>query len=57
MADLNARAAEITTAENNRLWERTPGSKALYTRALKHMPQGVPSSFQAWARSSRRLRS
>jgi glutamate-1-semialdehyde 2,1-aminomutase len=48
MADLNARAAEITAAENNRLWERTPGSKDLYARALKHMPQGVPSSFQAW---------
>jgi glutamate-1-semialdehyde 2,1-aminomutase len=48
MADLNARAAAITAAENARLWERTPGSKALYTRALRTMPQGVPSSFQAW---------
>ncbi len=48
MADLNARAAEITEAENITLWGRTPGSKSLYTRALQHMPQGVPSSFQAW---------
>ncbi len=48
MPELNARAAEITAAENTRLWERTPGSKTLYARALKHMPQGVPSSFQAW---------
>jgi glutamate-1-semialdehyde 2,1-aminomutase len=48
MVDLNARAAEITAAENTRLWGRTTGSKTLYERALRHMPQGVPSSFQAW---------
>jgi glutamate-1-semialdehyde 2,1-aminomutase len=48
MPDLNARAAEITAAENTTLWGRTPGSKSLYARALKTMPQGVPSSFQAW---------
>ena len=33
MADLNARAAEITEAENTALWARTPGSKTLFTRA------------------------
>src|SRR3954470_13071148 len=48
MPELNARAAEITKSENERLWGRTPGSKSLYARALEHMPQGVPSSFQAW---------
>ena len=48
MPDLTARAAEITEAENTALWARTPGSKALYERALRTMPQGVPSSFQAW---------
>jgi glutamate-1-semialdehyde 2,1-aminomutase len=48
MPDLNARAAEITAVENARLWERTTASKALYERALRSMPQGVPSSFQAW---------
>ena len=48
MPELNARAAEITATENTKLWERTTGSKSLYARALKHMPQGVPSSFQAW---------
>jgi glutamate-1-semialdehyde 2,1-aminomutase len=48
MPDLNARAAEITDSENTRMWARTTGSKALYGRALRTMPQGVPSSFQAW---------
>jgi glutamate-1-semialdehyde 2,1-aminomutase len=48
MSGLNERAAEITDAENKLLWERTPGSKALFERATKTMPQGVPSSFQAW---------
>jgi glutamate-1-semialdehyde 2,1-aminomutase len=48
MPGLNERAAEITDAENRVLWERTPGSKSLFERALRSMPAGVPSSFQAW---------
>src|SRR6476619_1563106 len=48
MPDLTPRAAEITHAENTALWARTPGSKTLYERARRTMPQGVPSSFQAW---------
>jgi glutamate-1-semialdehyde 2,1-aminomutase len=48
MPGLNERAAEITDAENRALWERTPGSKSLFDRAVKTMPAGVPSSFQAW---------
>jgi glutamate-1-semialdehyde 2,1-aminomutase len=42
------RAREIASGENGRLWARTPGSKALHDRAERHMPMGVPSSFQAW---------
>jgi glutamate-1-semialdehyde 2,1-aminomutase len=48
MPGLNERAAEITDAENRSLWERTTGSKSLFDRAVKTMPAGVPSSFQAW---------
>src|SRR5262245_28148641 len=48
MPGLNERAAEITDAENKTLWDRTPGSKTLFDRALRTMPQGVPSSFQPW---------
>jgi glutamate-1-semialdehyde 2,1-aminomutase len=48
MPDLTARATEITKQENERLWSRTPGSKALFDRAVRSMPQGVGSSFQAW---------
>jgi glutamate-1-semialdehyde 2,1-aminomutase len=48
MPGLNERAAEITDTENRTLWERTPGSKSLFERALRSMPAGVPSSFQAW---------
>src|SRR3954454_14428550 len=48
MPGLNERAAEITDAENRTLWERTPGSKRLFDRAVRTMPAGVPSSFQAW---------
>ncbi len=45
---LTARAGTIADAENEILWTRTPGSKALYERAVRHMPMGVGSSFQAW---------
>src|SRR3954465_15453272 len=45
---LTTRARAITASENDRLWSRTPGSKALFERAVAHMPMGVGSSFQAW---------
>ena len=45
--DLGRRAAEIESTEMARLLERTPASKALYERAVAHLPFGVASSFQA----------
>ena len=48
MPAIDERAAAITDAENRRLWDRTPGSQAWFDRARVTMPQGVPSSFQAW---------
>jgi glutamate-1-semialdehyde 2,1-aminomutase len=45
---LTARAQAIAAEENDRLWARTPGSKAMFARAVQHMPMGVGSSFQAW---------
>ena len=45
--DLGRRAAEIESTEMARLLERTPASKALYDRAVAHLPFGVASSFQA----------
>jgi glutamate-1-semialdehyde 2,1-aminomutase len=44
---LTARAKEIASNEKARLLERTPESRALYERALRTMPMGVASSFQA----------
>ena len=44
---LKARAGEIGQTEAERLLERTPGSKALYERAVKVLPRGVASNFQA----------
>ena len=41
------RATEIATAERARLLERTAESRKLYERAVRHMPLGVGSSFQA----------
>ena len=38
---------EIAAREVRRLVERTPASGALYERAVKHLPLGVASSFQA----------
>lgn len=40
------RAREIAEREHAVLLERTPGSKALYERALHTLPLGVGSSFQ-----------
>ena len=44
---LKRRADEISTREAERLLERTPGSKELFERAVKSMPNGVASNFQA----------
>src|ERR671918_2910622 len=44
---LKARAAEIADRESNALLERTPSSKALFERAVKSLPSGVASNFQA----------
>jgi glutamate-1-semialdehyde 2,1-aminomutase len=44
---ITARAREMAAAEGTRLIERTAASAALYQRAVKSMPMGVASSFQA----------
>ena len=44
---LKARAAEIADRETKALLERTPASKALFERAVKSLPNGVASNFQA----------
>ena len=44
---LKARAAEIADKESKVLLDRTQGSKALYERAIKTLPKGVVSNFQA----------
>jgi glutamate-1-semialdehyde 2,1-aminomutase len=44
---LKARAGEIGETESKRLLERTPRSKELYERAVKVLPKGVASNFQA----------
>lgn len=44
---ITARAREITKRETARLLERTPASARLYERALRSLPLGVASSFQA----------
>ena len=46
-SSLSARAAQIADSETAVWLDRTKGSKALYDRALQHLPMGVPSSFQA----------
>ena len=43
---LNARAAEIAERETKVLLDRTPGSAALFERAVKVLPAGVSSNFQ-----------
>ncbi|HJU57477.1 MAG TPA: aspartate aminotransferase family protein [Actinomycetota bacterium] len=50
MADverLKARAAEIAEREERMLLDRTPGSESLHARAIKSLPNGVSSNFQA----------
>jgi glutamate-1-semialdehyde 2,1-aminomutase len=44
---LKARAAEIGQREQGRLLERTPGSRDLHARAVRSLPGGVSSNFQA----------
>jgi glutamate-1-semialdehyde 2,1-aminomutase len=44
---LKARAGEIAQKESKRLLDRTPGSAKLHERALKSLPKGVASNFQA----------
>ncbi|MGZ8588626.1 MAG: aspartate aminotransferase family protein [Actinomycetota bacterium] len=44
---LKTRANEIAEVETARLLERTPGSKRLFERAIRSMPAGVASNFQA----------
>src|SRR5689334_22054643 len=44
---LAKKAREVAYAEERRLLDRTTGSKALFERAQRSMPMGVPSSFQA----------
>ena len=41
---LKARADEIAKREAGRLLERTPASKALFERAVRSMPRGVPTT-------------
>jgi glutamate-1-semialdehyde 2,1-aminomutase len=44
---ITARAREIAAAEQARLLDRTPASSRLYERAVRVMPLGVASNFQA----------
>src|SRR5262245_58386542 len=44
---ITARAEKIARRESERLLERTPGSASLHARAVRSMPMGVASSFQA----------
>lgn len=44
---LKARAEEIGEREGERLIDRTPASAKLYERAVRSLPNGVASSFQA----------
>jgi glutamate-1-semialdehyde 2,1-aminomutase len=44
---LLTRADEITKTETARLLERSPGSAELHARAVRFMPNGVASNFQA----------
>lgn len=44
---LKARAAEIAEQETERLVERTSASEKLHARAVKSLPAGVASNFQA----------
>ena len=45
--DVIAKAKDIHTRESEQLLSRTPGSAALHERALRSLPAGVASNFQA----------
>src|SRR2546428_13013578 len=45
--DVIAKANDIQKRESERLLSRTPGSAALHERALRSLPAGVASNFQA----------
>jgi glutamate-1-semialdehyde 2,1-aminomutase len=45
--ELRTRAAEIAKREQQRLLDRTTGSAKLHARAVRSMPDGVASNFQA----------
>ena len=44
---VTARAREIADRETRALLDRTPESRALFDRAVRSLPLGVVSSFQA----------
>ena len=44
---ITARAKEVAAREGDRLVERTPASAGLFQRAVRSMPLGVASTFQA----------
>jgi glutamate-1-semialdehyde 2,1-aminomutase len=44
---ISARAREMAKVEGDRLLEQTPASARLYERAVRSMPLGVASTFQA----------
>jgi glutamate-1-semialdehyde 2,1-aminomutase len=44
---ITARAREVEAREKDRLLERTPGSRVMFERAVRVMPLGVASTFQA----------
>ncbi|MFM7719177.1 MAG: aspartate aminotransferase family protein [Actinomycetota bacterium] len=44
---LTTRAAQIAAQEHRKLLDRTPGSEKLHARAVKSLPLGVISNFQA----------
>ena len=44
---LKSKAAEIAEREGRKLLDRTPGSESLHQRALRSLPNGVASNFQA----------
>jgi glutamate-1-semialdehyde 2,1-aminomutase len=45
--ELSKRASELAAEETKKLIDATPASGALYERAIRTLPLGVASSFQA----------
>ncbi len=44
---ITTRAKEIAERESATLIERTPASSAMFERAVRSLPEGVASTFQA----------